>query len=588
MTRRMSLATAAAVTALAAAVAVRFTDAHDPVSTLRGNYDGHAPGLIWDLVFSALWLAAGLFAWRRRPDNRVGPLMVLLGFAYLAPWVLIGFGRLGFGAAALVDELVYAIGAHLFLAFPTGRLTTRLERTVVAVMYVDATVVQAGALFARDFRTANCQLCPPNPFMIRSDTELANALVTTTRALAIVVAFAIVLILARRWWQASPPARRIVSPVLWSSVLVAAVFAAGFFRSPYGYDYWPIMNWLIYSVVLVPLSFLVGVFRMRLQRSAVGDLVVQLGRPHSPAELRDMLARALGDPSVGLAFWLPDAAHYVDADGRTVPAPQRSATRGVSLVEHDREPLAALSYDASLLEDPTLVDHVTAVARLALENSRLQAEVGARLLEVRESRARIVAATDAERRRIERNLHDGAQQTLLGLRLALRLARDHGSADRAALEAHLEEIDAELHAATLELRAFARGVHPPILTEEGLEPALTGLARRAAIPTSVSCHCQGRLPQPVETAVYYVAAEALANTIKHAGASRVRIDLSHDDGQAAIEIQDDGRGGADPLGDGLRGLRDRVEALDGTLVIDSAAATGTCVRAQIPCHASST
>ena len=182
MTRRMWLAGVAAVLALAAAVAIRFTDAHDPVSTLRGNYDGHASGLIWDLVFSALWLAAGLFAWRRRPDNRVGPLMVLLGFAYLAPWVLIGFGRLGFGVAALVDELVYAIGAHLFLAFPTGRLTTRLERTVVAVMYIDATVIQAGALFARDFRTANCQLCPPNPFMIRSETELANALVTTTRA----------------------------------------------------------------------------------------------------------------------------------------------------------------------------------------------------------------------------------------------------------------------------------------------------------------------------------------------------------------------------------------------------------------------
>jgi signal transduction histidine kinase len=586
MTRRVALA--AAVVALAAAIAVRFTDAHDPVSTLRGNFDGHSTGLVWDLVYSALWLGAGLYAWRRRQENRVGMLMTLVGFAYLAPWVLIGFGRLGFGIAALLDELVFAIGAHLFLAFPTGRLTSRLERTVVAVMYVDAIVIQAAALFARDFRTANCRFCPPNPFMIRSDTELANVLVNATRGVAIAVAFAIVLILARRWWKASPPARRVAAPVLWSSVLVTAVFAAGFFRSPYGYDYWPIMDWLGYAVVLVPLAFLVGVFRMRLKRSAVGDLVVQLGRPHSPADLRDMLANALGDPSVELAFWLPDAAHYVDSDGRTVPAPERSGTRGVSLVEHDGVPLAALSYDASLLEDPTLVDHVTAVARLALENSRLQAEVGARLLEVRESRARIVAATDAERRRIERNLHDGAQQTLLGLRLALRLARDHSGADRASLEAQLDEIDAELQSAVLELRTFARGVHPPILTEEGLEPALTGLARRAAIPTSVSCDFQARLPQPVETAVYYVAAEALANTIKHAQASRVQINVSHHDGQAVIEIQDDGHGGADPLGTGLRGLRDRVEALDGRLAIDSTPAAGTRVRAQIPCSCAET
>ena len=164
--------------------------------------------------------------------------------------------------------------------------------------------------------TANCELCPSNPFMIGSETELANALVTTTRTVAIVSAFAIVLMLTWRWRNSSPPARRIVAPVLWSSVLVAAVFAATFFQSPYGYDSWPVIGWLGYSVAFVPLSFLLGVFRMRLQRSAVGDLVVELGRPHRPTELRDMLARALGDPSLELLFWLADDGYYVDVDAQ--------------------------------------------------------------------------------------------------------------------------------------------------------------------------------------------------------------------------------------------------------------------------------
>jgi signal transduction histidine kinase len=584
MSRRgLLVVIAAGVAALAAAMAARFTHPHDPVSTLRVNGGAYSGVFVEDVLYSAVWLAAGLVAWRRRPENRVGALMTLVGFAWLAPWVLVGGGRLGFGLAALVDELVFALGVHLFLAFPRGYLTTRSERVVVAIMYVDATLIQGAALLARDFTTANCASCPPNPFLVRSQPELANALVTLTRAVALGVAVAVVIILARRWRTASAPARRVLGPVVWSSMLVAASFAVTFaLTSPYEGGSWVGLLGAL-SAVLVPVAFLVGVLRTRLQLAAVGELVVELVRPHRPAELRGMLARALGDPSLDIAFWLPEARRYVDADGEPVPAPQSGAGRGVSVLSHDGEPLAALDYDASLLDDPTLVDHVAAVARLALENSRLQAELRARLLEVRESRSRLVAATDAERRRIERNLHDGAQQTLLALRLAVRLARNRTGGDPEALETQLAEIDAELKGALEELRALAQGVHPPILSEEGLEPALAALARRATIPTRVTCRCPGRLTAPVETAAYYVAAEALANVIKHAHASSVRIDVALTNRHAVVEVDDDGRGGADPLGSGLRGLRDRVEALDGTLEIDSDPGSGTRLRAQIPC-----
>jgi signal transduction histidine kinase len=292
--------------------------------------------------------------------------------------------------------------------------------------------------------------------------------------------------------------------------------------------------------------------------------------------LRDLLARTLGDPSLQVAFWLPDRQAWVDADGSTVSLPEGRTT----VLEHAGEPLAAVAYDPALLEDRRLLDAVLAAARLSLENSRLQADLRARLLEVRESRARIVAAGDAERQRIERNLHDGAQQTLLGLRLAVRMARDSG--DAAALDARLEEIDAELQGAVDELRTLARGVHPAVLSEEGLEPALEALARRSTIPTCVTCRYSDRLPAPVETAAYYVASEALANAHKHAEATQATIELSVTDGHAVIEVSDDGRGGADPHGSGLRGLRDRVEALDGTLDVDTSADGGTRVRASIP------
>jgi signal transduction histidine kinase len=254
----------------------------------------------------------------------------------------------------------------------------------------------------------------------------------------------------------------------------------------------------------------------------------------------------------------------------------------VTVLEHDGNPIAALVHDRSLLDDPELVQAVGAAASLALENARLQAELRAQLEEVRASRARIVSAGDAERRRLERDLHDGAQQRLLGVRLALQLARGRLADGGAVTDELLAEVDTEVVDALEELRVLARGIHRAILTEEGLAAALAALARRAPVPVELTV-CPQRLPAPVEATAYFVAAEALANVAKHANACRVAIEVTRRNGTLGVQVADDGVGGADPGGAGLRGLRDRVEALDGRLEIESPSGGGTRVSAAIPC-----
>jgi signal transduction histidine kinase len=343
-----------------------------------------------------------------------------------------------------------------------------------------------------------------------------------------------------------------------------------------------VLLWLTdVSYAAIPVAFLVGLLRMRLHRGAVAGLVVELGSLPSPVRLRAAIARCLGDRSLGLAFWLPGEGRYVDADGEPVD-PVAGSGQAVTVLEHDGKRLAALVHDRALLDEPELLDAVGAAAGLALQNARLQAELRAQLVEVRASRARIVAAGDAERRRLERDLHDGAQQRLLGIRLALQLARGRLADDGAAVEALLVEADVEVVGALAELRALARGIHPAILTEEGLAPALAGLARRAPVPVEVRV-CGERLPAAVEATAYFVAAEALANIVKHAQASCASVQVARNNGRLAVAVADDGHGGADPAGTGLRGLRDRVEALDGQLHVDSPPGGGTRIRAEIPC-----
>jgi signal transduction histidine kinase len=299
--------------------------------------------------------------------------------------------------------------------------------------------------------------------------------------------------------------------------------------------------------------------------------VVDLGELGDAGTLRDRLARALGDPSLVVGYWLPAEGRYVDEAGRPVELPIAGGERAVTPIEQDGEPVAALVHDGSVLGDPRLVADVAAAARLAVANARLQAEVRSRVAEVAASRRRIIEAADTQRRGLEQRLHRGAEQRLG--RVA-ELLSDSGPP--------LAEVAVGLEAARAELREFARGVHPATLVEGGLAAAVTELAERSPLPVQVKAP-SGRLPAAVEAAAYFVCSEALTNMAKYAQASHASVRLEIRDGVLVVEVADDGTGGADPAGgSGLRGLADRVEALGGRLRIDSPPGRGTRVTAELP------
>jgi signal transduction histidine kinase len=573
---RLLALVAACIALLGAATALAFF-AHD--FQPHGGPDQDLGKIFLD----AIWIATGLIAWQRRPGNLVGLLMVAAGLADLVGQ-LYWDAWLAYLLATGLSSLQLAIFIHLFLAFPSGRLETTLERRFVSFAYGAWLVLLPLGQFFRDTRQEPdpCPNCPTNPLRVVHSDAVAGAFQSALDVLVLGVLGITVVLLVLKVRRASPATRRAVAPVLLlSAIAVLSIIAGGVVDATGGDMEGTVIGPISgLAFVAIPIAFLVGLLRIRLQRSRVADLVVELGSATRPPEVRDAIARALGDPSLELAFWLPGEERYVDAAGRLLDV-RAGESRAVTVLEHDGRRVAALVHDPALLEEPELLDAVGAAARLALENARLQAELTAQLAEVRASRARIVEAGDAERRRLERDLHDGAQQRLLGIRLALQLARGR-LGDDAAVEELLGEADAEVVGALDELRTLARGIHPPVLTDEGLGPALAALARRVPVPVELDVS-QERWPERVEATAYFVASEALANVAKHAHASRATVAVSRTNGRVSVQVADDGVGGADNEGAGLRGLRDRVEALDGRLEVESPADGGTRITAAIPC-----
>ena len=300
------------------------------------------------------------------------------------------------------------------------------------------------------------------------------------------------------------------------------------------------------------------------------------------APVRELLAESLGDRTLSIAYWLPDRRIFVDDAGHTVQLPDPGSGRAWTAVERDGTRVAAIVHDAELEAGPELVHAAAAAASLAIDNEHLKADLRARVEELRVSRMRIVEAADVARRRLERDLHDGAQQQLVSLALDLSLlkARLHDP----ELSGTVDELSQKLAVALAELRELARGIHPVILTERGLLPAVAALATRVPIPVDVEVEIPERLSPAIEAAAYFVVAEALTNVIKYAQANEVRVGIRQTGGDVLVEVSDDGAGGAElGAGTGLRGLVDRLAALDGTLEVQSPPGEGTQLLANIPC-----
>ncbi|HSK14731.1 MAG TPA: PAS domain-containing protein [Gaiellaceae bacterium] len=789
---------------------------------------------VTNLVVAWSFIAGGLVAWARRPDNVFGLLMTAVGLTSFVNMLAFANESVPFSIGYVFGGLFLAVFAHALLAFPRGYLETRIVYAIVGVAYG---VAGFGMLLASLFtpEPRSCPGCPDIAWAVTDSPAAADAVWAVAVVVGVPAVGAALYVFLRRWRAASRPLRRVLGPVYGTAavslVLLAVTLAVDLVDPDAAYALW----WLLtFAFAAVPLAFIVGLLSGRLARAGVGHLMLELGQARAPGELREALARALGDDTLRLAYWIPDTESFVDIAGNPIELPEPGEEL-TTLVERDGRTVAALIHHRSLEEDPLLVEAVAAAAALALESesrlaalaeaearnralidalpdlvfrmdrdgtylefkgrpedlvsppedliganardvlplgvarllvdgirraidtgevvaseyaieiagvqrdfearivkageeavlivrefterNRAQAELerlhaelqqrhrdlererdfiravvdstpsllceitpggfivrfnnslerlsgrrdtdhvgghafwevfiapeeredvrrgleeavagggagefenawisasGARrrvawsttplrdhrgqprLLvsgvdvterqrhedELRRSRARLVEASDVERRRLERNLHDGAQQRLVSLSLVLRLAQGRVETDPDGANALLAQASDELAQALEELRELARGIHPAVLSDRGLGPALEALASRSPLPIALELP-EERLPEPVEAAAYYVVAEALTNVAKYAEASSVAVSIERVNGRAIVEIADDGVGGADPgNGSGLRGLLDRVEALDGLLHVESPPGAGTRIRAEFPC-----
>ena len=437
------------------------------------------------------YIVSGLVAWWRRPESRFGPLMVAAGFVIgltSSHWTDSG---LPYTISWTLDFLPAAIFLHVYLAFPTGLLHSRVDRAVVIAGYVTALGLQIVAVLIGGFGPGNVLAVVREPGA--AETLLQVQLVILSALMLIGVG-----LLVQRRRRGGRPLRRsialLVDAFSFALVMLAVLFISALFHQSAAVV--PIQRATYVVLGFAPIAFLVGLLHARLARAAVGELVVELRGDPKPADLRDALARALRDRSLVLVYWLPEFATWADPDGAPVALADIGEGRSTTLIDRNGTNVAALVHDPSLDDEPELLEGVVAAAAIAIENSRLQVELRARLDELKGSRARLVEAGDSERRRLERNLHDGAQQRLVSLSLGLRLVSTHlppGSEEEQILAAAREDLAASLQ----ELRELAQGIHPAVLSNHGLAVALESLARArtgARAPGRRSGRAAGRHP----------------------------------------------------------------------------------------------
>jgi signal transduction histidine kinase len=504
-----------------------------------------SPSALVDLAAGWALTGSGLIAWSRRPASRIGPLIVISGFA----WLLGTLAGSDISPLAIVGALALTIHraplVHAIIGYPTGRVLGRMSVALVIAAYAYAVVVP----LARD--------------------DVATILIATTLVASTIWAY----------YRARGPQRQPRRVAIAAAAVLAMPLLAGSIGrlAEAGPDLeGSLRNWIYpAAVALVAIILATDLSRGRWAEAEVTRLVVDLGDPPR-AGIRGRLAEALADPSLELAYWLPDSGGYVDERGRPIQVPAEGSGRAVTVLDQDGERVGALVHDPAVFDDPVLLQAVAAAAQMALANVRLQAEIRRHLDDLEASRRRLLETSDAQSRRLELRLRQGVGLLLSDLQEVLERARANSAPSLSVA------VGALLTDAQRDLERLAAGVRPPVLAEFGVGAALSALAERSGVPVRLSV-APGRLPEGVETAVYFICSEAIANVQKYAQASGVDMETWIDDGSVVVVVADDGVGGADPsAGSGLEGLRDRTEALGGTFTIESPPGHGTRITAAIP------
>jgi signal transduction histidine kinase len=549
-----------------------------------------AAALYWSCL-TAVPMAIGLYWWTRRPASRFGPLLVTFGILqWIVSWQASDW-PLAFDIGVLAEAPVFLLRYYLFLAFPMGILEPPAARWLMRALWVVLfAFFLPWALFTPVISGAgpltSCAAdCPKNEFQIASAPTLVEVAGKAETYALLAITLAVFVVYLARLRTASRPQRRSLAAVAVTSLLLLPAYFV------YNFAAWILeldtatldtLNWgVVATRALLPLGFLIALLQAdRFAARAFRTLLEMLAARPTPDQWRDKIAGVLDDPSLRLGYYDPGTRLFREPEGGELSPPPSAAGLAWVPVDRDGRPVAAMVIDETLAEDPELVRAVASATLLAVENGHLEGEL-------RASQARAVEAGDAERRRIERDLHDSAQQRLVALRIHLSLAGE--GADQPDEREMLERFGAEVEEAIDELRTVAHGIYPPVLADGGVGPALVAVARRSPMPVSVRGSWRSRHSQAIETTVYFCCLECLQNAAKHAGpgaAATIRLDET--DGRVGFSVEDDGAGfdpGDVERGAGFTNLANRMAALGGTLEIVAGPGHGTRITGEIPARA---
>ncbi|HTP21328.1 MAG TPA: sensor histidine kinase [Solirubrobacteraceae bacterium] len=543
------------------------------------------------VVMIVTLVAAGVYAQTSKIQARMGGLLIAVGLLS-SLWLLNGSSnRVAFSVGVVFTGLMPLVFAYLILAHPTGHLPSRTELRflwltggALAVLWL----LGVAMTLQPPLRTPLLQCgphCPNNVFSVGSATGAVWAVQAAMVIAWLAVTCGTPVLLARRARAASAPVRRSLTPVWITAGAAAVLLTASMLFHAAGLHVWATLGTIYVGLVAVlPLAILVGLGNERLfMGQALAEFVSELARMPA-ADPEALMAAALRDPSLKVAYRRPGRGTYVDAAGAAVhDLPDDAA---ITWVERDHQPLAAVMYSEDLSGYEPFVQAAGAAALMRLEKTQAEAELKASTADLASSRIRLMEMAHAERRRLERDLHDGVQQHLVGLRIKLDMAAETIKEDPERGERALASVGRQMDDVLQELRLLARGIYPSLLHECGLREALSSAARSSPLAVSVRAPGIARYPEEIEVAVYFCCLEAIQNVVKHAGPdATAMVTLSRDGPYLCFEVHDTGVGfesDGDGSGSGLMNMRDRIEAVGGVVEVTGRRGRGTSVRGRVP------